>query len=305
MSPTLVFLGTPEFSVPVLNNLQRSFQVLGVVTQPDRQAGRGRKLISPAVKLAAESLSLEVYQPQDVNSNPALDRMKSWNPCLIIVAAFGQILSPDLLALPKHGCLNVHASLLPRWRGASPINAAILHNDNYTGITIMKRAEGLDDGPILTQNTTPIGPDETAGSLSDRLSLLGAELLAKTIPPYISGDIQPQPQDHSQATYAPLLKKKNGALDNHQTAEQLARKVRAYSPWPGTFTFWKDQRLIIHQAREVNVTSPGSGVFTTYEGRPAVGTKEGLLVIEILQLAGKRKLSGKEFLRGTPDWAES
>jgi methionyl-tRNA formyltransferase len=305
MSPTLVFLGTPEFSVPVLNNLQRSFQVLGVITQPDRQAGRGRKLISPAVKLAAESLSLEVYQPQDVNSNPALDRMKSWNPDLIIAAAFGQILSPDLLALPKHGCLNVHASLLPRWRGASPINAAILHNDSYTGITIMKMAEGLDDGPILTQKSIPLGPDETAGSLSDRLSLLGGELLVTTIPPYISGDIQPQPQDHSQATYAPLLKKKNGELDTHQTAEQLARKVRAYSPWPGTFTFWRDQRLIIHQAHEVNVTSPGSGVFTTYEGRPAVGTKEGLLVIEILQLAGKRKLPGDEFLRGTPDWAES
>ncbi|MGB2963235.1 MAG: methionyl-tRNA formyltransferase [Anaerolineales bacterium] len=305
MSPRLVFLGTPEFSVPVLNNLQRSFQILGVVTQPDRQAGRGRKLISPAVKLAAESLSLEVYQPQDVNSNPALDQMKSWNPDLIIAAAFGQILSPDLLALPKHGCLNVHASLLPRWRGASPINAAILHNDSYTGITIMKMAEGLDDGPILTQNTTPIDPEETAGSLSGRLSLLGGELLVKTIPPYISGDIQPQPQDHSQATYAPLLKKKNGELDTHQTAEQLARKVRAYSPWPGTFTFWRDQRLIIHQAHAVNVTSPGSGVFTTYEGRPAVGTKEGLLIIEILQLAGKRKLAGKEFLRGTPDWAES
>jgi len=305
MSPTLVFLGTPEFSVPVLNNLQRSFQVLGVVTQPDRQAGRGRKLISPAVKLAAESLSLEVYQPQDVNSTPALDRMKSWNPDLIIAAAFGQILSPQLLALPKYGCLNVHASLLPRWRGASPINAAILHNDSCTGITIMKMAEGLDDGPVLTQNTTPIDPEETAGSLSKRLSLLGGELLVNTIPPYISGDIQPQPQDHSQATYAPLLKKKNGELDTHQTAEQLARKVRAYSPWPGTFTFWRNQRLIIHQAQEVNVTSPGSGVFTIYEGRPAVGTKEGLLVLEILQLAGKRKLSGKEFLHGTPDWAES
>ena len=305
MSPTIVFLGTPEFSVPVLNYLRRSFQVLGVVTQPDRQAGRGRKLNASAVKLTAESLNLEVYQPQNVNSNPSLDRFKSWDPDLIIVAAFGQILSPNLLALPRHGCLNVHASLLPRWRGASPINAAIFHNDSHSGITIMKMAEGLDDGPILTQNSTPIDPDETAGSLSDRLSIMGAELLVNAIPPYISGDIQPQPQDHSNATYAPLLKKKDGELDTTQTAEQLARKIRAYLPWPGTFTFWKDQRLIIHRAHEVNVTSPGSGVFTTYEGIPAVGTREGLLVLEILQLAGKRKLSGKEFLLGTPDWAES
>jgi len=302
MSPSLIFLGTPDFAVPVLEKLSKSFQIIGVITQPDRPSGRGRKLVPPAVKVSAESLNLEIFQPQDVNSKLSLDLIKSWNPDLITVAAFGQILSPALLALPHYGCLNVHASLLPRWRGASPINAAILENDPFSGITIMKMAEGLDDGPILTQESTPIQSHETAGSLSERLSAIGADLLVKTIPSYISGDIQTQTQDQSKITYAHLLKRQDGLLDFKQSAEQLARKIRAYSPWPGTFTYWDDQRLIIHQAQAINVTSPGSGVFTRYESLPAVGTGEGLLVLNILQQAGKRKNTGKEFLHGSTDW---
>jgi len=302
MSPSLIFLGTPDFAVPVLEKLSKSFQVIGVITQPDRPSGRGRKLVPPAVKVSAESLNLEIFQPQDVNSKLSLDLIKSWNPDLITVAAFGQILSPALLALPHYGCLNVHASLLPRWRGASPINAAILENDTFSGVTIMKMAEGLDDGPILTQESTPIQSHETAGSLSERLSAIGADLLVKTIPSYISGDIQTQTQDQSKITYAHLLKRQDGLLDFKQSAEQLARKVRAYSPWPGTFTYWDDQRLIIHQAQAINVTSPGSGVFTRYESLPAVGTGEGLLVLNTLQQAGKRKNTGKEFLHGSIDW---
>ena len=302
MNPSLVFMGTPDFAVPVLEKLSTSFQIVGVITQPDRPSGRGRKLIPPAVKVSAESLNLEIFQPQDVNSKSSLDLIKSWNPDLITVAAFGQILSPTLLALPPFGCLNVHASLLPRWRGASPINAAILENDSSSGVTIMKMAEGLDDGPILAQESTSIQSQETAGSLSDRLSVIGADLLVKTIPPYISGDIQTQTQDQSKVTYAHLLKRGDGLLDFNQPAEQLARKVRAYSPWPGTFTYWDNQRLIIHQALAINVTSPGSGVFTRYDSLPAVGTGKGLLVLNILQQAGKRKITGKEFLHGSADW---
>ena len=302
MSPSLIFMGTPDFAVPVLEKLSTSFQIVGVITQPDRPSGRGRKLIPPAVKVSAESLNLEIFQPQDVNSKSSLDLIKSWNPDLITVAAFGQILSPTLLAIPPFGCLNVHASLLPRWRGASPINAAILENDSSSGVTIMKMAEGLDDGPILAQESTSIQSQETAGSLSDRLSVIGADLLVKTIPPYISGDIQTQTQDQSKVTYAHLLKRGDGLLDFNQPAEQLARKVRAYSPWPGTFTYWNNQRLIIHQALAINVTSPGSGVFTRYDDLPAVGTGKGLLVLNILQQAGKRKITGKEFLHGSADW---
>ena len=185
-------MGTPDFAVPVLEKISTSFQIIRVITQPDRPSGRGRKLIPPVVKVSAESLNLEIFQPQDVNSKSSLDLIKSWNPDLITVAAFGQILSPTLLALPPFGCLNVHASLLPRWRGASPINAAILENDSSSGVTIMKMAEGLDDGPILSQESTSIQSQETAGSLSDRLSVIGADLLVKTIPLYISGSIQTQ-----------------------------------------------------------------------------------------------------------------
>lgn len=295
-------MGTPDFAVPVLEKLSKNFQIIGVITQPDRPSGRGRQLVPPPVKGAAEALNLEIFQPLDVNSQSSLDLIKSWNPDLITVAAFGQILSPNLLALPHYGCLNVHASLLPRWRGASPINAAILHNDSVSGVTIMRMAEGLDDGPILTQESTPIQSHETAGSLSERLSAIGADLLVKTIPLYISGDIQPLSQDQSNITYAHLLKRGDGLLDFNQAAEQLARKVRAYSPWPGTYTYWNDQRLIIHRAQAINVTSPGSGVFTRYESLPAVGTGEGLLVLNILQQAGKRKNTGKEFLHGSADW---
>lgn len=302
MSPSVIFMGTPDFAVPVLEKLSKNFQIIGVITQPDRPSGRGRQLVPPPVKGAAEALNLEIFQPLDVNFQSSLDLIKSWNPDLITVAAFGQILSPNLLALPHYGCLNVHASLLPRWRGASPINAAILHNDSVSGVTIMRMAEGLDDGPILTQESTSIQSHETAGSLSERLSAIGADLLVKTIPLYISGDIQPLSQDQSNITYAHLLKRGDGLLDFNQAAEQLARKVRAYSPWPGTYTYWNDQRLIIHRAQAINVTSPGSGVFTRYERLPAVGTGEGLLVLNILQQAGKRKNTGKEFLHGSADW---
>ena len=302
MSLSIVFMGTPEFAVPVLEELARNFQVAGVITQPDRPSGRGRKLVPPAAKVIAETLNLDLYQPDDVNSKSALIRIRSWNPDLITVAAFGQMLSPEILSLPPYGCLNVHASLLPRWRGASPINAAILHGDSNTGITIMKMAEGLDNGPILTQSSIPLQSDDTAGSLSIRLSRLGANLLVKTIPQYISGDIQPQPQDQSSITYAPRLKRQDGLLDYSQSADQLVCKVRAYTPWPGTFTFWKELRLIIHQVRAVDVTSPGLGVFTTYDNYPAVGTAEGILVLEILQQSGKNKVNGQDFLRGVSDW---
>ncbi len=302
MDIRLVFMGTPDFAVPTLAELARSYQIKGVITQPDRPTGRGRKMIPTAVKQTAESLHLNLFQPQNTNSASAMEKIRAWNPDLICVTAFGQILSPELLSIPEHGCVNVHASLLPKWRGASPINAAILAGDRTTGVTIMKMAEGLDDGPILNQISINIANDDTAGSLSARLANLGAELLVKTIPEYLRGDIQLRPQDSTQATYAGMLKKQDGMLDFGQSAEGLARKVRAYYPWPGTYTFWNDQRLIIHQARSVPVTSPGRYVFIKHEGLPAVGTVDGILVFEILQLAGKKKLTGSDFLRGISEW---
>jgi len=303
MDIRLVFMGTPEFAVPPLEDLAGNFHLAGVITQPDRPSGRGRQMIPSAVKSTAQQLGLEVFQPQDINSNQSLDKIRSWKPDLICVAAFGQILSPDLLDLPPHGCVNLHASLLPRWRGASPINAAILAGDLKSGVTIMKMAQGLDNGPILTQEIVEITGIETAGSLSEKLSKIGGQLLVKTIPEYLQGNIIPQSQDPSLATYAGLLKKSDGALDFSQPADQLARKVRAYSPWPGTFTFWQEKRVIIHAASAASVTSPGVDVFITHEDKPAVGTAEGVLILEQLQMAGKKKLSGSNFLRGNPGWS--
>ncbi len=298
-----MFMGTPDFAVPSLIKLAERFQIVGVITQPDRPSGRGRKLVSSAVKNAAVQLGLEVFQPENANEENALQKLREWGPDLICVAAYGQILKPVLLDIPEFGCINVHASLLPRWRGASPINAAILHGDSHSGVTIMKMGPGLDDGPILAQESIQILPDETAGSLSDRLADLGGNLVVATIPSYLQNEITPRLQDPSLATYAPQLKKSAGNLNFELTAISLARTVRAFSPWPGTFTFWNEIRLIIHQARGISVTSPGPGVLSVYDGYPAIGTSAGILVLDLIQLAGKKKVTGPAFLNGNPNWS--
>lgn len=302
MDQRIVFMGTPDFAVPSLEKLAENFIVAGVVCQPDRQSGRGRKIIPPPVKVSALALGLEVFQPENVNSEESLALIQGWKPGLICVAAFGQILKPATLSLPESGCLNVHASLLPRWRGASPINAAILAGDSHSGVTIMKMGVGLDDGPILSQESVEIGANETAGLLSDRLARLGGDLLVKTIPLYLRGELQLQPQDPDLVTYARMLKKKSGELDFNLPAVELARKVRAFSPWPGTYTVWEGKRLLVHQSTSCPVTSPGAGVFIKYEGKPAIGTGEGILVLDRLQLAGKKAVSGTEFLHGNSAW---
>lgn len=305
MDLRIAFLGTPDFGIPALTKLEEHFTVAGVVSQPDRPSGRGQRMIAPPVKRCAEELGLEIFQPDDINEPSSLEVIQRWKVDLICVVAFGQILKTSLLSLPAGGCVNLHASLLPRWRGASPINAAILAGDSHSGVTIMKMGAGLDDGPILAQESVLISPAETAGTLSSRLAKLGGELLIKTIPPYMRGEIVPLPQDSDLATYARRLEKKSGELDFSQSAAELARKVRAYSPWPGTFTVWEGKRLLIHEASRIPVTSPGAGVLLNHEGKPAIGTGEGILVLETLQLAGKRSVSGKEFLNGTPSWGKS
>ena len=295
-------MGTPDFALPTLRALAEDFDVAGVVTQPDRRAGRGRDFHPPPVKVLAEELGIPVYQPENINAPEALEHLSAWAPNLMVVAAFGQILRPKVLNLPPHGCLNVHASLLPRWRGAAPINAAILHGDSETGVTIMKMARGLDTGPILTQRAIPIQANDTAGSLFARLAQMGGELLVETIPPYLQGELTPQRQNDAQSTYAPMLRRKDGELDFSQTGAFLARKIRAYHPWPGTYTQWQGKRFKIHQAHAVPVTSPGVGVFSTYNDFPAIGTKDGLLVLDKVQPACKCAMAGDVFLRGAKDW---
>jgi methionyl-tRNA formyltransferase len=226
----------------------------------------------------------------------------AWSPDVIVVAAFGQILRQEVLDLPKFGCINVHASLLPRWRGAAPIQAAILTGDAETGVTIMKMDAGVDTGPLLSQRSIHILPEDTAGGLFGKLSRLGAELLLETLPLYLRGEIQPQPQDDSHSTYAALLNKKDGLLDFNHPAEELARRVRAFHPWPGAYFEWNGAPLKIHKARVSEEKSPGAGSRFIVAGCPAVGTGEKILVLEEVQPAGKKSMPGKAFLAGAKDW---
>ncbi|MEX1247621.1 MAG: methionyl-tRNA formyltransferase [Anaerolineales bacterium] len=303
MATRVVFMGSPEFSLPSLRALAANYQVVGVVTQPDRPAGRGKRLTPPPVKMLALELGLPVIQPRRLREPQAIAQLRAWAPDLIVVAAFGQILRQEVLDLPLHGCINVHASLLPRWRGASPIQAAILHGDAETGVTIMRMDEGLDTGPILSQSAIPIAAADTAATLSEKLASLGADLLIETLPKYLSGELQPRPQPEEGVTTVSMLSKAEGELDPHQPANALARKVRAFNPWPGAFILWKGQPLKVHKA-SVASGGAGAGQCLIHDGRPAIGTSDGLLLLDEVQPAGKKPMSGAEFLRGARDWQQ-
>jgi len=296
-------MGSPDFSLPILRALSKNYTIAGVVTQPDRAAGRGRELNPPPVKTLALELGIPVIQPEKLREPDAMEQLRAWSPDVIIVAAFGKILKQDVLNLPKNGCINVHASLLPRWRGAAPINAAILHGDEETGVTIMKMDVGLDTGPILSQRAVRIRPDETAGSLIETMSTLGAELLLDTLPKYLNGEIEPCPQPEKGATYAPMLKKEDGLLDFSHPASELERRVRAFHPWPGTYFEWDGNLLKVHRA-SIGVGKMPVGKRGVYLGLPVVGTSGSLLVLDEVQPAGKKPMSGKAFLAGARNWAE-
>jgi methionyl-tRNA formyltransferase len=220
---------------------------------------------------------------------------------LIVVAAFGQILRPDILALPPRGCINVHASLLPRWRGAAPIQAALMAGDAETGVTIMKMDQGVDTGGIISQRAIPIEVEDTGGTLVDKLSLLGAELLGETLPRYLSGELKPQAQDDSQATFAPMLKKEDGRLDFTRPADELVRRVRALNPRPGAFFEWNGEMLKVHLAH-AEMGKAAVGQRLVYEGQPAVGVGSGLLILDQVQPAGKKSMGGRAFLSGARGW---
>jgi len=301
MTIRVVFMGSPDFALPTLQALNRDFNVVGVVTQPNQPAGRGRALTPPDVKVLAESLGLPFIQPATLEDPEALDQLNAWLPDVIVVAAYGQILRETVLNLPPYGCLNVHASLLPRWRGAAPVQAALLHDD-VTGVTIMKIDNGLDTGPILSQKEYLIPKDMTAGELIDHLAQMGAALLVETLPRYISGEVEPKPQDDDKATYAPRLKKADGKLDLSEEAFFLARKVRAYHPWPGAFQFYDDTRLKIIKAHAELIPDAEPGVRYVVDEKPAWGTAKGILVLDTVQVAGKREVSGEDFLHGAKDW---
>jgi len=305
MSIRIVFMGSPDFALPSLSALAaaRNYQVVGVVTQPDRASGRGRELKAPPVKTLALELNIPVMQPEKLRAPEAMDQLRAWNPDLIVVAAFGQILKKDVLELPRYGCINVHASLLPRWRGAAPINAAILHGDEATGVTIMQMDVGLDTGPMLACKAIRIKPDDTAGSVIQALSTLGADLLIETLPDYLSGKLTPQPQPAEGGTYAPMLKKEDGLLDFTRPAIELERRVRAMNPWPSAWFEWNGNLLKVLRASTVSGDkSLVSGSRFTVEGRPAVQSAEGALVLDEVQPSGKKVMLGKSFLAGAREW---
>ena len=295
-------MGSPEFAVPVLRGLTANYSVVGVVTQPDRPAGRGNKLTAPPVKTAAEELCIPTIQPEKLKLPEAFEQLTAWKPDVIVVAAFGQILRQNVLDLPRFGCINVHASLLPRWRGASPIQAAIAAGDPQTGVTIMKMDRGVDTGPLLAQQTIAITPEDTALSLSGKLAAIGAKLLIDTLPDYLSSAVSPQPQPDEDATYAALIEKEAGRLDFTLRSVVLERRVRAYNPWPVAFFEWGEGILKVFSAHVENSQTSLPGSRQIINEFPAVSTSEGWLVLDEVQPSGKKVMSGKAFLSGARDW---
>lgn len=305
MKIRIVFMGSPKFAMPTLRALADHYSILGVITQPDKPTGRGRVLTPPPVKLLTQELGLPVIQPTHLREPEAMAQLQAWQPDLIVVVAFGQILRPAVLDLPRYGCLNVHASLLPRWRGPAPIQAAILNGDAETGISIIRLDPGVDTGPILSQRALSILPDDTAGSLSVKLAEMGAQLFVDTLPGYLKGTILPQPQANIKPTYAPMLKKEDAQLDFNQPAELLCRRVRAFNPWPGAFTQWDGRILKVHRAHAEKGKSLIPGTRLVYQDLPAIAANRSLLVLDQVQPAGKKPMAGKVFLRGAKNWVKS
>ena len=301
MSIRIVFMGSPEFALPVLSTLAGSYHVVGVITQPDRASGRGRELKAPPVKTLALELNIPIMQPEKLRAPEAMEQLRAWAPDLIVVAAFGQILKKDVLEMPCYGCINVHASLLPRWRGAAPINAAILAGDEETGVTIMQMDVGLDTGPMLSKRSIRLTPTDTAGSVFERLSQLGADLLIETLPAYLAGELVPQPQPEEGLTYAPMLKKEEGKLEFTHAADELERRIRAFNPWPGAFMDFDGAMLKVHRAH-VEAGNVEVGQRLVVQNQPAVGARGGVLVLDEVQPAGKKSMSGKSFLSGARNW---
>jgi methionyl-tRNA formyltransferase len=299
----LVFAGTPEFAVPALRALLGSgHTLLAVYTQPDRPAGRGRKLAMGPVKQFALARGLAVRQPATLRTEAEAAALRALSPEAMIVIAYGLILPAPILAIPTFGCINVHASLLPRWRGAAPIQRAIEAGDSVTGVTIMQMDAGLDTGPMLARAETPIEATDTAASLHDRLSGLGGRLLVETLARLVGGDVAPQAQDAAHATYAAKLKKDEALLDWHADAELLARRVRAFNPWPVAHTSLDDRMLRIWQAQ---AEAPGArGVPGTVLAADPDGIRvqcgDGVLRITLLQLEGGKTLDARAFLNGRP-----
>jgi len=295
-------MGTPEFAVPTLEKLiqKESINIPLVVTQPDRKSGRGRKIKKSPVKKTAEKNNIDLFQPENINEFRSIEIIKKMEVDYIVVVAYGQILSKEILEHPDKGCINVHASVLPKYRGAAPINWAIINGEKDTGVTTMLMEEGLDTGDILKINKINISSDMNAGELHDALKDIGGELLIKTIEEIESNEISPEKQDESKVSYAPILNKKTGFIKWAKTSLEIHNLIRGLYPWPGAYTYYKDEKLKIikSEVKNKNINSSiGEIVEVSNEGIE-VQTGEGILIIKELQMPGKRKMSVKDYLLG-------
>ncbi len=302
----IIFMGTPEFAVPILNSLIEKYKIISVVTQPDKKVGRKQIINQSPVKKLAIKNNIKVLQPEQIRgNNEFIKAIKELKPDLIIVAAYGLILPKEILNIPQYKVINVHASLLPNYRGASPIQTAILNGDSKTGVTIMLVNEKMDQGDIIAQAETPISPNETSETLHDKLSDLGAKLLTKTLPKYLDGEIEPQKQDDSKASYCQLITKADGKINWQKSAIEIERQVRALNPWPGTWTIWQNKNLKI---LETEILNPDVGcaeseigkTFLTAQKELAINCKKGSLLLKKLQLEGKKNMTDKELINGYP-----
>jgi methionyl-tRNA formyltransferase len=295
----IVFMGTPAFACPTLQAIiDRGEEVLAVVTQPDRPKGRGQQLAPPPVKELAESAGLTVLQPVKVRAPEFIEAMRELVPDLIIVIAFGQILPKALLDVPRLGCINIHASLLPRWRGAAPINWCIITGDTETGITTMQMDVGLDTGDMLLKKSIAIDPDEDASSLHDRLAALGADTLMETLDLLKKGELVPETQDDAFTCYAPMLKKEDGAIDWTKDARAVKNLVRGVTPWPGAFTNWEGKTLKVCRVSVVTGEGHPGEVLRADRTGLEVACGSGSLLVHELQLEGRKRLPAAEFLAG-------
>ena len=313
----IIYMGTPQFAVPALEALingarpglvlPEGYEVATVITRIDKPAGRGKEIVYSPVKQAALSHGIPVWQPGSLKRPENIEALAAYQADLYIVAAFGQILPQAVLDQPRYGTLNIHASLLPRYRGVSPIAGAILHGDAETGVTIMLIDAGVDTGPILLKRTIPITEEDTTGSLTIKLAELGARTLLEALPLWVQGKITPQPQDERLASYTHVLRKEDGEISWKRSAVELARAVRAYTPWPGAYTYWRGKLLKIVSAHPVMLEpaqqlKTGTVSLRKENGQQvlSIASADGLLVVDSLQLEGKKAMSAAEFVRGHP-----
>jgi len=298
---TILFMGTPEFALPSLEKLVRNdYEIAAVVTQPDRPKGRGKQLVAPSVKVAAERYNIPVLQPPKIKDPAFLETLKQLRPDLIVVAAFGQILPKDVLDFPPLGCINVHPSLLPRYRGAAPLNWTLIYGERRTGVTIMYMDEGLDTGDILLQEETPVAPEETFGHLHDRLALMGADLLLQTIQLLEAHQASRRPQENSLSCYAPMLKKEDGLIRWEAEVSTIVNRIRGLSPTPAAYTFLDGKTLKIFGAAgaEAPVSGqPGRIGKLTADGLQ-VTAKNGYVLLKDIQMENRKRMNVSDFLRG-------